>query len=261
MNPDVPIAASPKRRREPNAVFAVAGRIAYLPLVALSSYTIRGAEKLPAGGFVLTPNHYSNFDPLAVAFALWRSGRITRFLAKESLFRAPVVGWILRKTQMVPVDRTGRTRGSDPVAAGVASLKLGRCVVVYPEGSLTREPGLWPMRGKGGAVRMAIEAGVPLVPMATWGVHEILPPSTNKVSLFPRKKLIFVVGDPVDLSEYRARFTAEHLDAHEVAEATELVMRRIDGLLEGIRGEKAPAERYDPAKHNQSETGRFTSGS
>lgn len=255
MNPDAPLPPQ-KRRRESNAVFAVAGRVAYVPLLALASYRLKNPEKLPAdGAFVLTPNHYSNFDPLAVAFAVWRRGRITRFLAKESLFRVPVLGWILRQTKMVPVDRSGRTRGSDPVAAGVASLATGACVVVYPEGSLTRQPDLWPMRGKGGAVRMAIDAGVPLIPMASWGVQELLPPS-NKLRLFPRKRFTFVIGDPVDLSAYRGR----HLDQHEVAEATELVMSRIDALVAELRGGQPPAVRYDPAHHNQSEIGRFDRG-
>lgn len=257
IDPDAPLPPSSarrrKRRREPNAVFAVAGRIAYLPLRALASYEVRGAEKLPERGpFVLTPNHYSNLDPLINAFVLWRLGRIARFLAKASLFRVPGLGWILRHSDQIPVVRAGRDRGADPVAAGLAALKRGAAVVVYPEGSLTREPDLWPMRGKAGAVRMALEAGVPVIPLASWGVHKILPPS-NRLSLFPRQHLVFQFGDPVDLSDYRGR----HVGGHEAAEATELVMRRIDGLLAGIRGGEAPAVRYDPAHHNQSEIGRF----
>lgn len=257
-DPDKPLPPAPSKRRrrtrEPNAVFAVAGRIAYFPLLAISSYEVRGAEKLPdSGPFVLTPNHYSNFDPLANAFVLWRLGRISRYLAKASLFRVPILGWILRQSQMIPVVRTGHDRGADPVAAGVAALKRGAAVVVYPEGSLTREPNLWPMRGKAGAVRMALEAGVPVIPAASWGIQEILPATTNRFSAFPRKHLVFEFGDPVDLSAYRGR----HIDGHEVAEATELVMKRIDGLLAGIRGETAPAIRYDPARHNQTEIGRF----
>lgn len=258
VDPDAPLPPSSarrrKRRREPNAVFAVAGRVAYLPLLALSSYEVRGAEKLPeTGAFVLAPNHYSNFDPLANAFVLWRLGRIPRFLAKASLFKAPVLGWILKHTAQIPVVRSGHHRGADPVAAGVATLATGAGVIVYPEGSLTREPDLWPMRGKAGAVRMALEAGVPLIPAASWGIQEILPASTNRFSVFPRKRLVFAFGDPVDLSAYRGR----HVDGHEVAEATELVMRRIESLLAEIRGGTPPSVRYDPAHHNQSEIGRF----
>ncbi len=253
-SPDAPLPPSPKRVREPNGVFAVVGRIAYLPLVAISRYEVLGREKLPArGAFVLSPNHYSNFDPLAVAFLVWRLGRIPRFLAKASLWKVPGLSWILRHTDQIPVDRTGRTRGSDPLLGGLSTLRTGGGVIVYPEGSLTREPDLWPMRGKGGAVRLAIEADVPLIPMAHWGVQDIMGRYTKGLSVFPRKHLRFVFGDPVDLSAYRGR----HLDAHDVVEATELVMKAIEALLVDLRGGTPPTERYDPAKHHQTETGHF----
>jgi 1-acyl-sn-glycerol-3-phosphate acyltransferase len=125
-------------------------------------------------------------------------------------------------------------------------------VVIYPEGSLTRQPDSWPMRGKQGAVRTALDAGIPLIPAASWGAEKILP-RYGRISLLPRKDVDIVFGKPVDLSEYAGRSK----DTRAVAEATEEVMTAITGLLEQLRGEKAPAERWDPADHGQSETGKF----
>jgi 1-acyl-sn-glycerol-3-phosphate acyltransferase len=125
--------------------------------------------------------------------------------------------------------------------------------VIYPEGSLTRDPDSWPMRGKSGAVRTALDAGIPLVPAASWGAQKILP-RYGKISLFPRKDVTVVFGEPVDLSE----FTGKPLDQATLTAATEKLMSAITALLEQLRGEKAPLERWDPSKHGQSETGKFT---
>lgn len=252
--PDAPLPPSIKRVRERNLTFGVLGRLAMPLFVLQAKYTVRGAEKLPAtGGFVVTPNHYSNYDPLVVGIILFRLGRVPRFLAKSSLWKVPVLKWIMRSTGQVPVDRTGRTRGSDPVASGVATIERGGGVIVYPEGALTREPDMWPMRGKPGAVRLALEAGVPLIPLAQWGAADIMPRDSRSVGFFPRKRVRAAFGDPVDLSAYRGR----KLEQAELLEATELVMQAITRLLRELRGGTPPETRYDPAQHNQSETGRF----
>jgi 1-acyl-sn-glycerol-3-phosphate acyltransferase len=126
-------------------------------------------------------------------------------------------------------------------------------VVVYPEGSLTRDPDLWPMRGKTGAVRMALEAGVPLIPAAHWGTQLVMPRYAKKISVFPRKTILVKIGDPVDLSAFEGR----GLDPATLNEATAVLMAAITALLADLRGEPAPAEPWDPSKHKQSETGRF----
>ncbi|WP_135805142.1 lysophospholipid acyltransferase family protein, partial [Salmonella enterica] len=96
---------SPEKTR-PSVFWPLAAIV--VPLVSLiAKVRIIGAEKVPReGAFVLAPNHYSEFDPLIVALAVWRIGRAPRFMAKESLFRVPVLGWFLRKTGMIPVART-----------------------------------------------------------------------------------------------------------------------------------------------------------
>lgn len=214
-------------------------------------------ERLPrSGAYVLAVNHYSEIDPLVTAVGIWRLGRAPRFMAKESLFRVPVLGAALRATGMVPVARAATaSTAKQSLAQAEAIAEDGRGVVVYPEGTLTRDPDLWPMRGKTGAVRLALEAGVPLIPAAQWGAQEIMP-RYGRLRLFPwRKPTTLSFGEPVDLSAYVGRESS----ASALNEATTLVMDRIAGLLGEIRGEQPPAERWNPATKGQKETGRYES--
>lgn len=236
------------------SIFWVLGGL-LLPVMNLAArYEIEGRNKLPrSGSFVLAPNHYTEIDPVVVGVVCWKLGRLPRFLAKGSLFRIPVVGWVLRKAGQVPVERGGSARGNGPVQAAHALVEQGHMLVVYPEGSLTRDPGLWPMRGKTGAVRIALEQGIPIIPAAHWGSQQLMGRYSKKISIFPRKTIRIKIGDPVDLSAFEGR----NLDTATLNEATAVVMDSITGLLEDLRGEKAPAERWNPNEHNQEETGRF----
>ncbi len=149
-----------------------------VPLVSLiARVEIIDGEKLPRQGpYVLAPSHSTEFDPLIVALAVWRMGRAPRFMAKESLFKVPVLGWALRATGMVPVARSSSASAArQTIAASELLVEHGRGVIVYPEGTLTRDPDLWPMRGKTGAVRLALADDIPLIPMAHWGAQDILP--------------------------------------------------------------------------------------
>ena len=90
--------------------FNVGWRVAQLVAVPLARILmgtrIANPEKLPAtGSFIVVPNHFSDVDPIIVGLAVWRAGRFPHFLAKESIFRVPVVGWFMRATRMVPVLR------------------------------------------------------------------------------------------------------------------------------------------------------------
>ena len=248
-------ASSEKRR--PSLFWPLAAIV--VPLVsAIARIRITGRDKLPSeGAYVLAPNHYSEFDPLIVAVAVWRLGRAPRFMAKESLFRVPVLGWVLRSTGMIPVARSSSAAAAKQTMAQSEELvEHGRGVIVYPEGTLTRDPDLWPMRGKSGAVRLALADDIPLIPMAHWGTQAIMGRYQKGLSLWPLRKPVRVaVGDPVDLSDLRGR-------AHEPAalnEASMRLMNAITALLEELRGEKAPAERWNPTSHGQKETGRLDS--
>lgn len=226
-----------------------------LPLVnGIAKIEIRGREHVPASGpFILAPNHYSEIDPIIMGVAMYKAGRMPRFLAKASLFRVPVVGAVLRASGQVPVERAGRTRSSDPLAGAADLIAAGYSVIIYPEGSLTREPDLWPMRGKLGAVKAALTHDIPVIPAAHWGTQHVMARYGKKISLFPRKRIDIAFGEAVDLTQYRGRGT----DAAALTAATDKVMERIAGLLGELRGETPPATRWDPTKNDQTETGRF----
>lgn len=242
------------RRGERTPAFRALAAAVVPPMTAMADIRLHHAERVPqTGAFVLAPNHMSEIDPLVIGVALWKAGRAPRFMAKESLFRVPVLGAVMRATQQIPVDRAGIVRGADPMAAARALVEQQLAVIIYPEGSLTRDPELWPMRGKSGAVRMALQAGVPLIPVAHWGAQRLMPRYGRGIRPFPRKRIDVVFGEPVDLDAYRGG----PMDQATLNRANDALMHAITGLLGELRGEQPPAERWDPTKRGQSETGRF----
>ena len=162
-------------------------------------------------GMVLAVNHISSFDPLVIVHFIHDAGRPPRILAKHSLWDIPVLGPLLTSTGQIPV-----SRNIDPTAAladAEAAIGRGEAILVYPEGTITRDPGLWPMSGKTGAVRLALETGAPLIPMAQWGAQEILPAYTKKFRPFPRKLVSVTAGPPLDIEDLRGKpITRELLD-------------------------------------------------
>jgi 1-acyl-sn-glycerol-3-phosphate acyltransferase len=243
-----------RRKSEKIPIFRLLAGILIPPMELLARYVIIDGDKLPkAGAFVASPNHYSEIDPVVVGRVMYKLGRMPRYMAKASLFRVPVVGWFLRTSGQIPVERTGVVRGQDPIAAADEVVREGHAVVIYPEGSLTRDPGLWPMRGKTGAVRMALLADIPLIPIAHWGTQHVMPRYGKRISFFPRKTITVKIGDPVDLSQFRGK----SLDPKTLHEATAVLMVAITALLADLRNEPAPAEPWDPSKHSQTEIGRF----
>lgn len=244
---------SPSGRHPLPFAYRLAVAIVRPLMLLLTKRDWRGWEHFPAsGGFVVAPNHVSHVDPLAFAHYLYDSGHPPFFLGKEAVFRVPVVGAILRGAQQIPVYRnTGRA--ADAFRAAVGAVESGKCVGVYPEGTLTRDPGLWPMVGKTGAARIALTARCPVIPVAQWGPQEILAPYSKRPHLLPRKTMHVLAGPPVDLSDLH-----DHpLDAAVLREATARIMAAITALLVELRGEPAPAERFDSRKHGLPETGNF----
>lgn len=210
----------------------------------------QGTEHLPtSGGYIAAANHITNLDPLTFAHYLYDSSRPPRILAKASLWKVPVLKGVLDRTGMIPVHRNSSGAASS-LADAVRQLESGECVAVFPEGTLTRDPDLWPMVGKTGAARLALSSGVPVIPIAQWGPQLILPQYSKRVHPFPRKKISVHAGPPVDLSDLLGR----PQDASVLTEATERIMAAITALLEEIRGEKAPAVRYDMRKAARART-------
>jgi 1-acyl-sn-glycerol-3-phosphate acyltransferase len=241
-----------KETAKSQATFVVIAAIARSLLNVMMDKKWEGTEKLPAGGFIAAPNHCTEIDPLIVGHMLYNQKRAPHFLAKAGLFKVPVLGWILRATKQIPVERsTAGAHSSLQLAQEIVA--EGGAIIIYPEGTLTRDPDLWPMKGHTGAARLALEGGIPVVPIAHWGAHEVFPRYAKRFHLFPRKTSRVVVGDPVDLSA----FTGRPLDKATLAAATDVIMDDVTALLAGIRGQEAPAERWDPAKHKQAKHGRF----
>lgn len=220
-------------------------------LMLLTKRDWRGMEHLPKeGGYVVSPNHVSYADPLTFAHFMYDSGHPAFYLGKSEIFHIPVVGWILHKAGQIPVYR-GSAAATDSYRAAVAAIREGKPVGIFPEGTITRDPDLWPMRGKTGAARVALETQCPLIPVAQWGPQEILSPYGHRPKLFPRKTMHVLAGPPVDLSDLYGR----PIDIPTLRIATDRLMDRITGLLEEIRGEQAQHERFDPRKHGVPEIG------
>ncbi|MEU8530950.1 MULTISPECIES: lysophospholipid acyltransferase family protein [Streptomyces] len=230
-------------RRRIGFWYRLAAVIVKPPLVLLFNRDWRGTEHMPTdGGFITAVNHNSYLDPLSYAHYQYNTGRVPRFLAKAGVFKGSFVGMMLRNTGQIPVYRE-TTNALDAFRAAVDAVERGECVAFYPEGTLTRDPDMWPMAGKTGAARVALITKAPVIPVAQWGANLAMPPyaKENKFNLFPRKTLIVQAGPPVDLSRfYDLEPTPEVL-----REATEVIMASITALLEDVRGEKAPAELYD----------------
>lgn len=222
-------------------------------LAPLSGRAWEGQERLPTnGGVIVVANHISNADPLALGQFLAYSGRWPRFLAKSSLFGVPGLGRLLRQVGQIPVER-GSSRSVDALVAAREALEEGRAVVVYPEGTITRDPDLWPMRGRTGAARLALATSFPVVPVAQWGAEEFLRgPKIGVPRVWAHPTLRMRVGKPVALDDLRAR----PVDAALLAEATERIMAALTSLLEDLRGEQAPAVRFDPRAGRRQEPSR-----
>jgi 1-acyl-sn-glycerol-3-phosphate acyltransferase len=220
-------------------------RLAVTVLKPLSTATSRREwihlDRIPAeGGIVLTPNHNSYYDFLVMARVTWDARRPPRFLAKSDIFKVPVIGRVVRGAGQIPVYRQSAAAVS-AMRDAVAAVNRGECVVVYPEGTLTRDPALWPMTGKTGAARIALATGCPVIPVAQWGAHRVLAPYTKRLRLFPRKKIRALVGEPVDLSDLMGRDPTVEV----LRQATDRIMAAITALLAELRDEEPPAHLVD----------------
>jgi 1-acyl-sn-glycerol-3-phosphate acyltransferase len=210
-------------------------------------------EKIPqSGGVVFYSNHVSYIDALVFAHYLFKNGRAPRFIGKEAVFKIPVVGWVLYKAEQIPVKRESNS-AADALAAAIAALKMGHAIGIYPEGTLTRDPNLWPMTGKTGAVRLALAAKVPLIPIAQWGDHKILAPYSKVLKIFPPKKVTLKCADPIDLTKWQGKED----DPVAMEEATIHVRSVLADMVGELRGENAPKELFDLRKSNLPRTGNF----
>ncbi|WP_278234920.1 lysophospholipid acyltransferase family protein [Isoptericola sp. AK164] len=214
-------------------------------MFSMCRYEWSGSENFPTdGGFIAAANHATELDALTFVHYLFDHGVEPRVLAKRGLFDTPVVGAVLRATNMIPVDRGSKAAAASLERAG-RELGEGACVAVFPEGTLTRDPDLWPMEPKTGLARIALASRLPVVPIAQWGATEILPRYGKLPRPFPRKRVQTTAGPPVDLSDLYDR----PLDAATLREAMDRVMDAITAQLATLRDEVPPEHRFDLRKH------------
>jgi 1-acyl-sn-glycerol-3-phosphate acyltransferase len=227
--------------REKGGFWVGVAAMLFYPLTWLTRRVYRGAHNIPRqGGGIVVMNHVSHLDPPVDAVFIHRQGRVPRFLAKDSLFRAPIFRHIIGGAGSIPVYR-GSADAGDSLRAAREALREGKLIVIYPEGTITRDPDWWPMTPFTGIGRLALDTlddGVPVIPAARWGTQEVFNGYTKKFRPFPRKPVTIVVDEPMDLSSYRGK----PVTATALREVTDLVMNRVKELLAEIREEPAPAE-------------------
>ncbi|MGD9528704.1 lysophospholipid acyltransferase family protein [Pseudonocardia sp.] len=225
--------------REKGGPWVAGAAVVFYPLGLLCGRErYEGGEHIPeSGGVLVVANHISHLDPVYTALHVHRAGRVPRFLAKHVLWKVPVLGTVLRATEQIPVYRDSAD-AQESLRAGTGALDAGKAVVIYPEGTITRDPDGWPMLSRTGVARLALSTGVPVVPTVHWGTREVLDGYNKKFRPLPRTTVTVRSGPPVDLSPYRGR-TA---DAALLREVTDLIMSRVRDLLADVRGETAPAE-------------------
>jgi 1-acyl-sn-glycerol-3-phosphate acyltransferase len=211
--------------------------VLYYPVSGLFRLTYRNLDRFPQQGpVIVVTNHVSHIDPFLVSKFVLDAARVPRFLAKESIFEVPAVGWAMRKMGHIPVKR-GTVDARQSLAKAVEALENGGVIVLHPEGTVTRDPDGWPMIGKTGAARLAtLVPDVPVVPLAQWGVQEQFDLYKKKVKLFPRPRHVISVGEPIDLSAFRDRQPTVSV----LKEVTDVIMRRLRADVAELRGTAVP---------------------
>jgi 1-acyl-sn-glycerol-3-phosphate acyltransferase len=213
------------------------------PLLRLT--TIRdwqGQDRIPqTGGFILAANHVSYVDPLTLGVYVLEAGRIPKYLAKSSLFERPLIKHVFIGAKQIPVYR-GTADASKALSAAVEAVNAGDCLLIYPEGSATRDPDCWPMKARTGVARLALMTGAPVIPVAQWGPQKLWRYKAKLPRPFPPKRVQILAGWPVDLSA----FAGKPMTAEVLREVTDLIMARITDLLVELRGGEPPAVAFDP---------------
>jgi 1-acyl-sn-glycerol-3-phosphate acyltransferase len=203
----------------------------------------RNLDRVPgpdSGGVIIAINHVSIIDTVLMARFVWQTGRIPRFLIKSGVFHTIGLGQIMRGAKQIPVYR-GTTDASASLREAVTALAEGEAVVIYPEGTITKDPGQWPMEGKTGIARLVLlSPGTPVVPVGQWGAqHRRGVPLWKR---FGRREAGASVGAPLDLSRYRGREPS----AETLREITDVIMDAVRDQVAELRGAKAPDAFFKP---------------
>ncbi len=200
----------------------------------------RGLDRIPAsGGAIIAVNHVSYADPIVFGRFIWDSGRVPRYLAKASLFKLGFgIGRIFVGSGQIPVHR-GTADAAVALQDAVEALRQGKLVLIYPEGTVTRDPDFWPMQAKTGVARLALMVPqAPVIPVGQWGAQNFLDVYRKRFRPFPRKRVSVAAGPAVDLSEfYGSQPSSEVLHA-----MTDKIMIAVRDEVAGLRGLPAPEQ-------------------
>jgi 1-acyl-sn-glycerol-3-phosphate acyltransferase len=203
-----------------------------------------GQENIPkTGPVIIAPNHMSYLDWGTDAVFFYGAGRYPTFMIKASAFKVPFIGKMLYGCGQIPVNR-GAKDAALALKQAEEALTRGEAVIIYPEGTATRDPDLWPMVAKTGVARLALATGAPVIPVARWGTQYVLPYGSKKPKLWPRPTVRTVAGKPVDLSEW----AGQQSSARGLRAATDAIMADVTALVATLRDEQPPAIPFDPAK-------------
>ena len=199
------------------------------PIKFWFNWRFEGLEHVPREGATLVAcNHVSYFDPLAHAYFLLKAHRKSRFLAKNELYEHWLLRRVLEGAHQIKVVRGSGDRA--PVDNAKKALLAGECVVIYPESTVTHNPDFSPMKGKTGIARLALQTGVPVLPLAVWGSQHVWQREGARDLKFGRP--IWVqAGPPLDFSDYA---DSSH-DEETLHTVTDQVMANLTTLVHDLR--------------------------
>ncbi len=203
----------------------------------------RNLERIPApqqGGVLVAINHLSHVDTVLMARLVWQSGRVPRFMIKAGVFDWRVIGRMMQGAGQIPVYR-GTADAAESLRAAVDALERGEAVIIYPEGTTTKDPENWPMQGKTGIARLVLlSPDTPVVPVGQWGPHRMGGFSWRR---FGRRRTSYAsVGQPLDLSRFRGKEPTGPL----LREITDEIMSAIRDEVAELRGEPTPTAFFRP---------------
>ncbi|HJQ48821.1 MAG TPA: lysophospholipid acyltransferase family protein [Amycolatopsis sp.] len=247
-------------RRRPPAIWRTMSTLdtGLVHLVGRLKVTGGIPRELRGRPLLMAANHIGVFDAFVLIAACKQIGVTPRFLLAGGLLDAPVIGPALRASGHLRIDR-GKATAIEQFAQAVDAMRTSPDpIVVYPEGRISHDPGLWPERGKTGAARLALAADVPVIPVSQWGAHEAVYWGTERVDgpmdllplarsgfTAPLRRPVFQVhfGAPVDLAGVEPERPGAGVRAH--AE----VMRAIAGGMVLLRaGELDKPRFHDPTR-------------
>lgn len=196
------------------------------------------------GPMILAGNHIGTFDPFAIAAACRKRRILPRMMATGGLFRAPVLGRLMTAAGHIPVDR-GHATVANAVPDALSAIQAASVVFIYPEGRIGLDPGLWPERAKTGLARLALATRAPVVPVAIWGSHEVIPYhgwramlARGIAAVWRRPTVRIHFGPPVDLTDL-TEGTVGHAQR-----ASDRVMEAITNALAPLRQDEPRLPRY-----------------